>query len=100
MKSKEEIILGVESWCNGFDETAKSEMTVFCVIGDMVKKENVDLISGTRQNLILTLAQSMINDNDFYDVTKEAVALYDRFVASEVKKAEEAKKENPKKMFS
>lgn len=70
----------VKDWFESLDEKAKETTTVYMIIGDMEGKCNVDFIAGHNiENLVLTLAQSMVNDEDFYRVAKAAVELVAKF---------------------
>lgn len=70
----------VKDWFESLDEKAKETTTVYMIIGDMEGKCNVDFIAGYNiENLVLTLAQSMVNDEDFYRVAKAAVEFVDKF---------------------
>lgn len=70
----------VKDWFESLDEKAKETTAVYMIIGDMEGKCNVDFIAGHNiENLVLTLAQSMVNDEDFYRVAKAAVEFVDKF---------------------
>lgn len=70
----------VKEWFESLDEKAKETTAVYMVIGDLEGKYNVDFIAGhNTENLVLTLAQSMVNDEDFYNIAKEAVEFVDKY---------------------
>lgn len=69
----------VKEWYDTLDENAKSTTAIYMVLGDMEGKCNVDFIAGMGEDIMYTLAQSMVNDRDFYDIAKAAVELVDRF---------------------
>ena len=75
-------VASIKDWYNNLDDKSKDTTTVFLVMGDMEGKYNMDFLAGTSiDDLVLTLAQTMINDRDFYTVAKAAVSLTDRYNA-------------------
>lgn len=100
MKDKRIVMNELGSWYESLGPEAKNDVAVFCVIGDMAKKENADFMVGSTENLIITLAQAMMNDKEFYAIVKDSVALYDRFIAKELAKVGTSTNKNGKIIVS
>lgn len=80
----------VKEWYDTLDENAKSTTAIYMVLGDMEGKCNVDFIAGMGEDIMYTLAQSMVNDRDFYDIAKAAVELVDRFNDTQLEELKES----------
>jgi hypothetical protein len=91
MKNKVELLKEIDSWYINLDDKKKNDTCVFCVVGDMDEKENADLVEGSPRNLVITLAQAMLNDPGVCELLVESVNLYNSFINKEVKKAEDRK---------
>lgn len=74
----------VRAWYDRLDENAKDATAVYMIIGDLEGKCNVDFIAGKGEDIMYILAQSMVNDRDFYDIAKAAVSLVDKFTESQL----------------
>lgn len=90
----------VKEWYDTLDENAKSTTAIYMVLGDMEGKCNVDFIAGMGEDIMYTLAQSMVNDRDFYDIAKAAVELVDRFNDYQIEELKSSMKEAPTKHLS
>ena len=80
----------VKEWYDTLDENAKSTTAIYMVLGDMEGQCNVDFIAGMGEDIMYTLAQSMVNDRDFYDIAKAAVELVDRFNDTQLEELKES----------
>lgn len=91
----------VRDWYNNLTESEKDTTAVYMVIGDLEGKRNVDFIAGgSTKDLVMTLAQTMANDRDFYVVAKAAVALVDSYHEELARECEEMKEVAGAKNFS
>lgn len=90
----------VREWYDNLSETEKDTTAVYMVVGDLEGKCNVDFIAGRGEDIMFTLAQSMANDRNFYDVAKAAIELVDRYNQSLIEELEANKKESTKRMLS
>ena len=82
MEVKETMAMNValvRDWYDSLDEGAKDPTSVYMVMGDMEGKCNCDFLAGMGEDIVYTLAQSMANDRDFYDMAKAAIELVDKF---------------------
>lgn len=100
MKTMPHNIDVVREWYDSLSENEKDTTAVYMVIGDLEGKCNVDFIAGRGEDIMFTLAQSMANDRDFYDVAKAAIELVDKYNKSLIEEIEANKKESPKRMLS
>lgn len=80
----------VRDWYDSLEEGAKDTTAVYMVIGDMEGKCNCDFIAGMGEDIVYTLAQSMVNDRDFYDMAKAAVELVDKFNDTQLEELKES----------
>lgn len=90
----------VKEWYDSLDEKAKETTAIYMVLGDMEGKCNVDFIAGMGEDIMYTLAQSMVNDRDFYDIAKAAVDLVDRFNDYQIEELKSSMKEASTKPLS
>jgi hypothetical protein len=91
----------VRDWFDSLDEKAKETTTVYMIVGDLEGKCNVDFIAGNNtENLVLTLAQSMVNDSDFYHVAKAAVDFVEMFNGMQEEELKELAKSVKSKIVS
>lgn len=91
----------VKDWFDSLDEKAKETTTVYMIIGDLEGKCNVDFIAGKNtENLVLTLAQTMVHDEEFYHVAKAAVEFIDVFKEMEEEELKEIAKSAKSKIVS
>lgn len=90
----------VKEWYDTLDENAKSTTAIYMVLGDMEGQCNVDFIAGMGENIMYTLAQSMVNDRDFYDIAKAAVELVDRFNDYQIEELKSSMKDASTKHLS
>ena len=100
MKTMPHNIDVVREWYDNLSENEKDTTAVYMVIGDLEGKCNVDFIAGRGEDIMFTLAQSMANDKDFYDVAKAAIELVDKYNQSLIEEIEANKNESPKRMLS
>lgn len=100
MKTMPHNIDVVREWYDNLSENEKDTTAVYMVIGDLDGKCNVDFIAGRGEDIMFTLAQSMANDRDFYDVAKAAIELVDKYNQSLIEEIEANKSESPKRMLS
>lgn len=80
----------VRDWYSSLDENAKDTTAVYMIIGDLEGKCNVDFIAGKGEDIMYILAQSMVNDRDFYDIAKAAVSLVDKFTDAQLEEFKES----------
>lgn len=90
----------VREWYDSLSENEKDTTAVYMVIGDLEGKSNVDFIAGMGEDIMYTLAQSMINDRDFYDIAKAAVELVDKFNEFQIEELKTSVKKMPVKPLS
>lgn len=90
----------VRDWYDNLEENEKNSTAVYMVIGDMEGKYNCDFLAGRAENIIYTLAQSMVNDHDFYEVAKEAVEIARRYKELQYKEMKESVGETSPKVVS
>jgi hypothetical protein len=90
----------VKEWYDSLDEKAKETTAIYMVLGDMEGKCNVDFIAGMGEDIMYTLAQSMINDRDFYDIAKAAVELVDKCNEFQIEELKTSVKKMPVKPLS
>jgi hypothetical protein len=90
----------VRDWYDSLDESAKDTTSVYMVMGDMEGKCNCDFLAGMGEDIVYTLAQSMVNDRDFYDMAKAAVELVDKFNDIQLEELKESMPENSNKIVS
>ena len=80
----------VRDWYDSLDENAKDTTAVYMVMGDMEGKCNCDFLAGMGEDIVYTLAQSMVNDRDFYDMAKAAIELVDKFNDTQLEELKES----------
>jgi hypothetical protein len=80
----------VRDWYDSLDEGAKDTTAVYMVMGDMEGKCNCDFLAGMGEDIVYTLAQSMVNDRDFYDMAKAAIELVDKFNDTQLEELKES----------
>lgn len=83
-----EIINSIESlkrWHDNLDEESKNNISIYCMVGNIEEGCNVDLITGSEKSLVISLANSMVNDRDYYDIAKKAISLVDAHYAQTLK---------------
>jgi hypothetical protein len=90
----------VREWWDNLSEDEKDTTAVYMVIGDMEGKCNCDFLAGRGEDIMYTLAQSMANDRDFYEIAKAAVELVDRYNTSQLEELKSCVGETTSKVVS
>lgn len=90
----------VREWWDNLSEDEKDTTAVYMVIGDMEGECNCDFLAGRGEDIMYTLAQSMANDRDFYEIAKAAVELIDKYNAYQLEELKSCVKETTSKVVS
>ena len=98
MITKEQIIEGLKARLESTPREELKEISVYCVVSD---KEGIgELIVGTGENLLSSLAQALADNKDMLFMTEVALAAAKDYLASKEEPKEEKKVVKTNKIVS
>jgi uncharacterized protein YecA (UPF0149 family) len=98
MITKEEIIEGLKTRLESTPREELKEISVYCVVSD---KEGIgELIVGTGENILSSLAQALVDNEDMLFMTEFALNAAKEYLASKKEPKEEKKLVKTNKIVS